>query len=96
MVRTDAWLGQCRFRFTHLDSLIQSRLLRWQEKSDERLTVLERLIRGYQPEAVLKRGYAIVRNAAGNVQSSVVGVKMGDALSIQVKDGMVVSVVSPN
>ncbi len=94
MVRTDAWLGQCRFRFTHLESTIQSRLQRWSEKSQERLDVLDRLIRCHQPEAVLKRGYAIVRIATGNVQSSVAGLKVGDPLSIQVKDGMVVSTVS--
>lgn len=95
MVRTDAWLGQCRFRFTHLGSTIQLGLERWYEKSQARLEVLDRLIRCHQPEAVLKRGYAIVRNVMGTVQSSVQGVGAGDEMSIQLKDGKVKTIVSP-
>jgi len=94
MVRTDAWLGQCRFRFTHLEATIQSRLERWQEKSVERLELLDRLIRCHQPEAVLKRGYAIVRDAAGTALSSVQSVQVGADVSIQFKDGKLKTTVS--
>ncbi len=95
MVRTDAWLGQCRFRFTHLDTATHSGLERWKKASYERLDVLEKMIRCHQPEAVLKRGYAIVRTAAGLVQSSVIGLQPGEEMSIQFKDGKLKTTLSP-
>ncbi|MBP9762269.1 exodeoxyribonuclease VII large subunit [Patescibacteria group bacterium] len=94
MVRTDAWLQQCRFRFTHLDTSIQTGFARWLEKLRERLELLDRLVRCHQPEAVLKRGYAIVRNKLGNVQSSAGMLGAGEEVSIQLKDGKVNSVIS--
>ncbi len=95
MVRTDAWLKQCTWRFTHLERMIQTGLERTMVSARDRLEVIDRLIKAHQPEAILRKGYAIVRNATGTVQSSIQGLQAGDTLSIQVKDGTVHSIVSP-
>lgn len=39
------------------------------------------------PDATLARGYALVRNAAGDVLASVARVAPGDTLSIRMRDG---------
>ncbi len=94
MLRTDAWLSQCRFRFTHVTERIETSFERLFQTSRERLDALDRLIRGHQPEAVLKRGYAIVRNGEGMVRSSAIAMASGECVSIQFKDGKVNSVIS--
>lgn len=94
MLRTDNWLKQTHLRFDHLASAIEERFLRWPGKFAERLELLERLIKCHQPEAILKRGYAIVRNAKGDVQSSSLSLKPGEQVSIQLKDGKVNSLIS--
>lgn len=94
MLRTDAWLGQCHFRFTHVTEQIKISFDRVFQTSRERLGLLDRLIRGHQPEAVLKRGYALVRNKQGIACSSTMAVASGEEVSIQFKDGKVSSVIS--
>lgn len=94
MLRTDHWLQQTQLRFDHLALAIEERFLRWPEKLRERLELLERLIKCHQPEAILKRGYAIVRNAKGEVQSSSLTLPPGEQVSIQLKDGKVNSLIT--
>lgn len=94
MLRTDHWLQQTQLRFDHLALAIEERFLRWPEKFRERLELLERLIKCHQPEAILKRGYAIVRNAKGEVQSSSLTLPPGEQVSIQLKDGKVNSLIT--
>jgi exodeoxyribonuclease VII large subunit len=97
MVRTDSWLKQCAWRFTHLEKAIHTGLERTVELTRDRLDALDRLIRAHQPEAILRKGYAIVRNAAGTVQSSAQKTQPGEEVSIQFKDGTVTSIIStPN
>lgn len=44
-------------------------------------------LRTLNPEAVLKRGYAVVRNTQGKVVRSVIQVQTGDRLQVRVSDG---------
>jgi exodeoxyribonuclease VII large subunit len=51
-----------------------------------RLTTLERVLRSFNPEAVLGRGYAIVRRA-GTILRDPAGASAGDALDVQLAKG---------
>lgn len=93
MVRADAWLKRCSMQFTHLEEKVQTIIDRWIVNLKERQETFDRLLRSYQPEAVLRRGYAIVRDQSGKVHSSVKNLSVGERLSIQVKDGTVESTV---
>jgi exodeoxyribonuclease VII large subunit len=52
-----------------------------------RVAALERLLRGFDPQAVLGRGYAIVRGPAGAVLRGPAAVRPGDPLAIQLATG---------
>jgi exodeoxyribonuclease VII large subunit len=54
----------------------------------ERVQGLERQLALMNPYATLDRGYSITYDAAGRVVSSVAAVQPGDALAVQVSDGM--------
>lgn len=94
MVRTDGWLKQCLWRFTHLERAIEVGIERLQQGMRDRLDTFDRLIRAHQPEAILRKGYAIIRGAKGEVRSSVRQITRGESVSIQLKDGIVDSVIS--
>ncbi|HVM90822.1 MAG TPA: exodeoxyribonuclease VII large subunit [Verrucomicrobiae bacterium] len=65
----------------------QSGAARWLEMLRVRLDSLRRLITSFSPEAVLKRGFAIVTDQAGDVISSVKDAKPGLAVAIRLRDG---------
>jgi exodeoxyribonuclease VII large subunit len=72
--------------------LLVSRLLRWREKLDGEIKMLGSL--SYQ--SVLKRGYALVRDAAGQAVRSAAAVVPGMRLDIELADGRVAAdVVDP-
>lgn len=93
MIRADAWLRRCSIQFSHVAERVQTTIEGWLLKMKERQESFDRLLRSYHPEAVLRRGYAIVRDQSGKVHSSVKQISVGDRLSIQVKDGNVESTV---
>lgn len=53
----------------------------------DRLNALWTLVRSLGPQAVLARGYALVRDEAGALVRGVAQARPGDALSVQVADG---------
>ena len=62
----------------------------WQHRLDllqERVSGLERRLRGLNPYAILQRGYAVVRHADGALIRSVKQVSRGDFIWVRVSDG---------
>ncbi|MDR1462554.1 MAG: exodeoxyribonuclease VII large subunit [Azoarcus sp.] len=55
----------------------------------QRLDALAVSLRHLGPQAVLARGYSIARDASGNILCSVAGVRVGDAVEIQLADGRI-------
>ena len=53
----------------------------------DRLASLWALIRSLGPEAVLSRGYALIRDEAGTLVRSIEAAQPGRALSVQLADG---------
>ncbi len=91
----DHWLELVRARFDTLASRVQENGTRWRLSLRERFESLERLIRSLDPKAVVQRGFAIVKTAAGNIVTSVAGLTPGTALGIHLKDGSVDAIVGP-
>ena len=56
-----------------------------------RLKNLEARLEALKPERVLRRGYALVRNAAGHLVTSVTAVKAGQEMTTTLADGVVTS-----
>lgn len=75
----------------HKDTLtrFESAADRWLEMFRLRLDGLHRLMASFSPEGVLKRGFAIVTDKAGEVVSSVKRVKPGMSVAIRLRDGTV-------
>jgi exodeoxyribonuclease VII large subunit len=61
---------------------------RWLEMVRLRLDGLHRLIASFAPDAVLKRGFAIVSNTAGDVITSIKQAAPGLAIRIRLHDGV--------
>ena len=53
------------------------------------LAAAEARLAALNPSATLTRGYAIVVDASGRIVSSVESVRSGDALTIQLQDGLI-------
>lgn len=60
----------------------------------DRLVSLWALIRSLGPEAVLSRGYALIRDEAGALVRSVAAAQPGRALTVQLADGSFGAIVS--
>ena len=57
------------------------------DRQSSRLAVIQAGLMAFSPEATLARGFAIVRDASGQVVASVGQVSSGEAVSIRVSDG---------
>jgi exodeoxyribonuclease VII large subunit len=66
---------------------------RWIVGLRERTEALVRLLGSFDPAAVVRRGYAVVRDASGRVRVSVKGLTAGDPLSVGLRDGTAKTVV---
>ena len=85
-----ARLTEPRRALARLDGRLSPRLLTARlERGHERLGALQRLLVSLGPEAVLARGFAIVRGAAGDIVTRAAHVAPGDALEIQFADARV-------
>ncbi len=75
----------------HKDTLtrFESAADRWLEMFRLRLDGLHRLIASFSPEAVLKRGFAILTDKGGDVVASVKDTKPGLPIAIRLRDGTV-------
>ncbi len=60
---------------------------RWLESFRLKVASLLRLISSFNPEAIVKRGFAIVSDAQGNILSTIEKLKPGTSVSIRLRDG---------
>lgn len=83
-------IQQVRIKSQKLEFQIK-RLPQLVEQYNLKIVSLERLFASYNPKNVIKRGYAIVKNDAGGIVSAVEDVKIGDKISLLVKNGKIIS-----
>ncbi|MFA6429561.1 MAG: exodeoxyribonuclease VII large subunit [Patescibacteria group bacterium] len=84
------WAQTVSERFAHAHTRLDESVDRWLITWQDRLTSTERLLRSLDPSAVLRRGYAIVLDQkTGAPRTSVIGLAVGDALRVRLKDGVV-------
>ncbi len=82
-----------RQRIDSLSGRLEQAMQRRLEKMRARLALAQTGLTAVGPAATLRRGYAIVRRADGQIVRSVTAVASGDALTIQVVDGEIETVV---
>jgi exodeoxyribonuclease VII large subunit len=84
-----ARLRHDRERLVGLDASLRSSVQHAVALRRERVQGLERQLSLMNPYATLDRGYSITYDGSGRVVSSVAGIQPGDALAVQMSDGMV-------
>ncbi len=87
-------LGQRRERGIQLGERATRAFAQGVHRRGDRLGSLWALIRSLGPEAVLARGYALVRDEGGALLRSVAQAQPGQALTVQLSDGRFGAVVS--
>jgi exodeoxyribonuclease VII large subunit len=65
---------------------------RWRERLGQRLQLAEKSLTMADPRHLLRRGYSLVRSSRGLVRQ-MSDVRSGDALTVQVSDGMIRTLV---
>ncbi len=60
---------------------------RWLESFRDRVASLLRLVSSFNPESILKRGFALIRDRQGNIVSTMTKLKPGMAVVIGLHDG---------
>lgn len=88
-VGADRWLQTVRGRLDMSASRALESARVWQERLVQRVDTMERIIRSADPELILRRGYALVTGAEGQVVVHASQAKPGDALSLRFADGKV-------
>ncbi len=86
----DVILTSLEFRIDHGNRLIERATIgaeRWMEKIRLHIDALLRLVSSFNPNAVLKRGYAFVTDDEGGIISTVKKAKAGSTVSVRVQDG---------
>lgn len=81
------WVAERSGQVTALATSIASSADSWLRSLQESLRGHIRLISTLDPSAVLKRGYAILRDAQGNALTSVTRLKTGQDATVSLKDG---------
>jgi exodeoxyribonuclease VII large subunit len=81
-------LKHSRARFSQIDARLEFWRLQFTERPRQRLESLARLLESYAQEP-LERGYALVRDAAGEPVTSAAAAEPGQPLSVTFKDGTV-------
>ncbi len=84
-----AWLSAFRHRFDLASQRVENGLSSWKGGLTDRIIALNRLVASFNPDAVLKRGFAIVTDANGGIVASVREAKPGLAVGIRLRDGSV-------
>ncbi|MBX9910339.1 MAG: exodeoxyribonuclease VII large subunit [Beijerinckiaceae bacterium] len=87
-------IGRARDRAEAVALRVLSAFERQVQRRRDRLAGLWSLLASLGPQSVLARGYALVRDEAGELVRSVTGAKPGQALSVQVSDGRFSAVVA--
>jgi exodeoxyribonuclease VII large subunit len=82
-----AWVRERRLALDQAASQCQDRMGHWVLRLQDRLAQHLRLLASLDPERVLSRGYALVRDAAGKPLTSVSKLTAGAKVTLQLKDG---------
>lgn len=81
------WLSDVRHRMqVTIDRALEA-APRWQSLLNERLDAMLRLVRSFDPDAVLRRGYALITDPKGRAKVSAGALKAGDSVIIRLHDG---------
>ncbi|MEQ9451915.1 MAG: exodeoxyribonuclease VII large subunit [Pseudomonadales bacterium] len=89
MVGPQAQLKRLQARLEHLKHLHQRAMQATLASKGERHGQLARMLHGLSPLPTLSRGYAVLRDDAANVVSSIAGVEAGQKIDAILKDGTV-------
>lgn len=84
---TDHWMQRVRLSFDLLPARIDQGFQNWKTNLSQRLTHFERLLVSYDPSAVIKRGYTIVRDRQGKVVTSTKQLSLNDPATLELRDG---------
>ena len=95
LLSADRWLQGVRQKFEVIAPRVSEMEERWQVSLNERIESYLRLLASFDPTAVVRRGFAIVRDADGQVRTSAQGVKPGERLTLAMRDGTVKTRVEP-
>jgi exodeoxyribonuclease VII large subunit len=82
-----AWITARRAQLDSAASHVTVGMDNWVRRLSEKLSGHIRLFASLDPSAVLKRGYAILRDTKGNTLTSVAGLRMGQDATVSLKDG---------
>ncbi|MCP4423487.1 MAG: exodeoxyribonuclease VII large subunit [Chloroflexi bacterium] len=91
-----AGLDSNRQRMDNLNGRLFTAMQRRLEREQNRLAVAQAGLAAFSPLATLSRGYAIVRKKDGRIVRSVADTAVGDALSVQISDGVIDVIVNEN
>ena len=89
----DKWLQHIRQELSLSVRRTADGTASWLSRLGERVSAVERLVASFNPQAVVRRGFAIVRDADGRVRTSVKGLTAKERLALQLRDGTVDTVV---
>lgn len=81
------WLAAKRAMLSQARQTCDMGVRQWLTALRERLESRARLLASLDPKAVLRRGYAIVRDRAGKSIVSVTGLRVGQSVSLVLRDG---------
>ncbi|MBU0540727.1 exodeoxyribonuclease VII large subunit [Patescibacteria group bacterium] len=81
------WLSSKRAALSEMRQACDTGVKQWLNVLRERLESRTRLLASLDPKAVLRRGYALVRDTAGKGIVSVATLKVGQSVSLVLQDG---------
>lgn len=81
------WLSSRRAALTHATSACETSVAQWFSTLSSRLQSNIRLLTSLDPSNVLRRGYAMVRDASGRSVSTVRALAVGTDVTVTVRDG---------
>lgn len=83
------WVSRQQSELREQTSRVENGVRQWHRSLAERLAASMRLLSSLDPKAVLSRGYAIIRNAAGKGIATVADATPGQAIRVLLQDGEV-------
>ena len=91
--RMDAVLKEMRGRLEREDLLVRNAIAGRLQREIHRYEILEGKLRALSPQAKLDAGYAYIEDSSRRGVSSVKGLKVGDLLTVRLRDGSVQTAV---
>ncbi len=93
MTSADHWLERVRVLQEHVFTRVIERAEAWLSGLVLRTESFDRLFTSLDPRSVMRRGYAVIRDASGRVVVSSKMMKPGDDLRVELRDGEASAVV---